>query len=91
MFHEKGARAKSEKLTGKHLCQSLFFNKVAALWPLACNFIKKETQAQMFSCKFCKICKNTFFLEHLWWRLLYIPKIYNLNTSIYQVNLMSML
>ena len=27
----------------------------------ACNFIKKETLAQVFSCEFCKIFKNTFF------------------------------
>ena len=26
----------------------------------ACNFIKKETLAQVFSCQFCKISKNTF-------------------------------
>ena len=25
------------------------------------NFIKKETLAQVFSCKFCKICKNICF------------------------------
>ena len=25
-----------------------------------CNFMKKETLAQVFSCKFCKISKNTF-------------------------------
>ena len=31
-----------------------------------CNFIKKETLAQVFSCEFCKIFKNTFFTEHLW-------------------------
>ena len=36
----------------------------------ACNFIKKETLAQMFSCKFCEISKNTFFEQHLW-RLLF--------------------
>ena len=27
---------------------------------MACNFIKKETQIQLFSCEFCKIFKNTF-------------------------------
>ena len=27
----------------------------------ACNFIKKETLAQVFSCKFCEFSKNTFF------------------------------
>ena len=31
-----------------------------------CNFIKKETLTQMFSCEFCEISKNTFFTEHLW-------------------------
>ena len=30
--------------------------------PQACNFIKKETLAQAFSCEFRKIYKNTFFL-----------------------------
>ena len=32
----------------------------------ACSFIKKKTQAQMFSCEFWEISKNTFFTEHLW-------------------------
>ena len=50
------------KFTGKHLCQNLFFNKVA---DLACNFIKKENLAQVFSSEFCEISKNTFFTEHL--------------------------
>ena len=27
----------------------------------ACNFIKKETLAQVFSCEFSEISKNTFF------------------------------
>ena len=31
-----------------------------------CNFIKKETLAQVFPCKFCEISKNNFFTEHLW-------------------------
>ena len=31
-----------------------------------CNFIKKEIVAQVFSCEFCEISKNTFFTEHLW-------------------------
>ena len=30
-----------------------------------CNFIKKETTAQVFSCEFCEISKNAFFTEHL--------------------------
>ena len=27
----------------------------------SCKVIKKETLAQVSSCKFCEICKNTFF------------------------------
>ena len=46
------------KLTGKHLCQRLFLNKVTCL---AFNFIKKETLVQVFSCEFCEIFKYTFF------------------------------
>ena len=30
-----------------------------------CNFIKKETLAQVFSCEFCEISENTFFTEPL--------------------------
>ena len=28
--------------------------------PEACDFIKKETLAQILSCEFCEISKNTF-------------------------------
>ena len=33
------------------------------LQALACNFIKKEILAQVFSCEFCEIFKNTFLTE----------------------------
>ena len=33
---------------------------------LVWNFNNKNTLAQMFSCKFWEICKNSFFTEHLW-------------------------
>ena len=29
--------------------------------PQTCNFVKKETLAQVFYCEFCEIFKNTFF------------------------------
>ena len=35
----------------------------------ACNIIKNDALAQVFSCEFCKISKNAFFTEHLWWLL----------------------
>ena len=33
---------------------------------LPCNFIHKETLAQVLSCEFCEISKNRFFTEHIW-------------------------
>ena len=64
--YKKDVLKNSQKFAGKHVYQSLFFDKVAGLRPQACNFIKKETLAQMFPCEFSKIFKNTFFTEHLW-------------------------
>ena len=61
VFNKKGVLRNFVKFTGKHLCQSLFLNKVEVL----CNFIK-ETLAQVFSRGFCEISKNTFFTEQLW-------------------------
>ena len=58
---KKGVLRNFAKFTGKRLCQSLVFNKVAG----ACSFIKEETLVQVFSCKFCEIGKNTFFTEHI--------------------------
>ena len=108
VFCKKGVLRNFANFTGKHLCQSLFFNKhctknevfywgfLQLMWPnqqfladlitftkeilnekrhflycdscmpQACNFIKKEALAQMFSCEFCEISKCTFFTEHIW-------------------------
>ena len=52
-----------EIFTGKHLWQSLFFNKVADL--RTCNFIFKKALAQMFSCQFSEIFKNNFLTEQV--------------------------
>ena len=41
-------------------------NSLSLPLPQACNFIKKETLAQVFSCEFCEVFKNTIFTEHLW-------------------------
>ena len=34
--------------------------------PETCNFIKRKTPAQVFSCEFWEIFKNTVLTEHLW-------------------------
>ena len=53
VFCKRGVLRNFAKLTENHLRQSLLFNEVADL-------IKKETLAQVFSCKFCEISKKTF-------------------------------
>ena len=56
----KGALKNVAKLTGKYLCQSIFFNKLQAS---ACNFIKKETLVQVFSYEFCEFFKTFSLLN----------------------------
>ena len=68
-FFKKVVLRNLTKFTGKHLCQSLFFNKVAGF---SLQLYLKEALAQLFSCEFCEIFKNPFFKEHLRWLLLYI-------------------
>ena len=58
VFCKKGVLRNLVKFTGKRLCESHFFNKVAGLMPA--TLLKKETLAQVFSCEFCKISKSTF-------------------------------
>ena len=70
VFCTKGALRNCAKFTEKHLCQSLFFNKVAGL--RACNFIKKETLAQCFPVNFAEFLRTPFITEHLWWLFLEI-------------------
>ena len=64
----KGVLRNLANFTGKHLCQSLFFNIFSFL--IAASglqfYFKKETLTQVFSCEFYRISKNTFFTEHLW-------------------------
>ena len=47
------------KFTGKHLCQSLFFDNVAGLKSV--TLLKRGSDTDVFSCEFCEIFKNTFF------------------------------
>ena len=61
---KKGVLEISQNSQEKTCTRVIFLNKVAGLQ--ACNFIKKETLAQVLSCEFCEISKNTFFTEHLW-------------------------
>ena len=55
MFFKIGVPKTFAIFTGKHLCSSLFLI---------------ETPTQVFSCEYCKVFKNRFFIEHLRWLLL---------------------
>ena len=67
VFCKKSVLRNIAKLTGKHLWQSLFFNKVSGL----CK--EKDSGTGIFS-EFCEISNNTFFFtEHLRWLLLSGP------------------
>ena len=48
----------------KNTCARVFF-LLKFIRPQACNFIKKETLTQVFSCEFCEIFKKSLFTEHL--------------------------
>ena len=55
---EKGVLRNFTKFTRKHLCRSLFFNKVAGL------------RRRCFLVNFMKFLRTPFLTEHLWWLLL---------------------
>ena len=46
--------------TNRALRAFFFIFKKAQTLPGACNSIKKEALAQVFSCEICEISKNTF-------------------------------
>ena len=52
------------KITGKHLCQSLFFNKVAGLRPA--TLLEKRLWHWCFHVNFAKSLRTPFFTENLW-------------------------
>ena len=78
VFCKKGVLGDFVKFTRKHLCQSLFFNKVAGS---TCNFIfKKQTLAQVFSCELREISKKTFFYRTLLWAASVVLQNHHWNT-----------
>ena len=56
---KKGVLKNLAKFTGKHLCQSLFFNKVAGLRPA--TSLKKRLWHTCFSVNFAKFLRTLFF------------------------------
>ena len=63
-FCEKGVLRNFAKVTGKHLCQSLFLNKVAGL--RRATLLKKGLRHRYFPASFVKFLRPPFLKEHLW-------------------------
>ena len=65
VFSRKAVLRNFTKFTVKHLCHSLFFNKVAGLRPL--TLLKKRLCYRCFPVNFAEFSRILFFIEHLWW------------------------
>ena len=58
VFYEKGVLWNFTKFTGKHLCQSVVFNKAAWLRPA--TLLKKRLWHRCFLVNFAKLLRTTF-------------------------------
>ena len=65
MYRKKGFLRIFAKFTEKHLCQSLFLNKVAVLRPAI--LLKKRLWYRCFPENFAKFLRTPFFIEYLRW------------------------
>ena len=68
VFCKKGVWRNFVKFIGKHLCQSLFFNKIAGLKPA--TWLRKTLWHRRFPVNLAKFPRTPFLTEHLRWRLL---------------------
>ena len=68
MFSIKGILRNLAKFRRRHLCQSLFLNKVAGL--RSPTLLKKRPWHRCFPVKIAKFLRTPSFTEHLWRLLL---------------------
>ena len=68
----KGVLRNFAKFTGKRLCQSLFFHKVAGL--RTATLLKKRLWHRCFPVNFAKFLRTPFLTEHLWLLLFFCMK-----------------
>ena len=67
------------KFTGKHVYQSLFFNKVASLRPA--TLLEKRLWYKCFPVHFAKVLRTPSLTEHLRWLLLFIRVLISSRTT----------
>ena len=75
VFCKKVVLRNFAKLTGKHLCQRLFFNKIAGL--KSATLFKKRLWHRCFLVNFAKSLRTPFFTEHLRWLVLLLDEMQN--------------
>ena len=67
LLQEAATRAVLSKKVFSEISQNSQENTCARVsFLIKLQAFKKEALAQVFSCEFCEISKNTFFTEHLW-------------------------
>ena len=64
MFSKENVFLEISQISQENTCARVSFLK--KLYSEACNFFKKNTLGQVFSCEFCEISWKTFFTEQLW-------------------------
>ena len=84
VFCKKGALRNFAKFTGKHLCQSLIFNKIC--WLRIANLLKMRLLHRCFPVNFAEFLRTPFFAEHLWWLLLSLNYMFWRNSKIITEN-----
>ena len=72
MFCKNAVLRNFTKFTEKHLCYSLFLNKVSGL--KSATSLKRRLWHQCFPVNFVKFLRAPFSIEHLLWLLLYHKK-----------------
>ena len=88
LFYVKSVLRNFTKFTGKHLCQSVFFNKVAGFTPV--TLIKKRFWHRYFLVNFVKLPRTPFYrtlLDDYFWYKPHLWKKYghlwaNLNSGV---------
>ena len=88
VFCKKDVLKNLTEFTGKHLCQSLFFNKVAGL-KLA-TLLKKRLWQRYFPVNFVKFLRKPISTENLWWLLLSLKLQNNYSSKLSKITVMSL-
>ena len=65
---KKGVLRNFTKFSGKYLCQSLFFGKIAGLRPATLS--KKRLWHRYFPVNIANFLRAPFVTDHFWWLLL---------------------